>query len=167
MEPIDLAPSAEGQGDPWDRQDFIDSIDNLCTSHFRSKLCSDQNLPVNNRPKNSTCSTSLSHLLDAPRTVVSPFPYSEEAKVGSTDNLINSNEGFTQLVSRSGRATPFPGIKNPDASPSQKVYGPCKKPQKVWKPKRKHPKLVLGMDVGLSEAVNLALCALVGHLAYK
>jgi hypothetical protein len=42
-----------------------------------------------------------------------------------------------------------------------------KKPQRVWKPKKSHPKLALGMDVGLSEACNLALCALVGRLAYK
>jgi hypothetical protein len=42
-----------------------------------------------------------------------------------------------------------------------------KKPQRVWKPKATHPKLVLGMDVGLTEACNLALCALVGRLAYK
>jgi hypothetical protein len=39
--------------------------------------------------------------------------------------------------------------------------------QKVWKPRQTHPKLTLGMDVGLTEACNLALCALVGRLAYK
>jgi hypothetical protein len=95
MEPNDLAPFAEGRGDPWDRQDFIDSIDNLCTNHFLSKNHSDQNLPLNNRPKNSTCSVSLSHLLAAPGTVGSSFPYSEAAKASSPDRLKNSNEGFT------------------------------------------------------------------------
>jgi hypothetical protein len=38
---------------------------------------------------------------------------------------------------------------------------------KAWKPKQKHPILVLWMDVGLSEAYNLDICALVGRLAYK
>jgi hypothetical protein len=42
-----------------------------------------------------------------------------------------------------------------------------KRQHKVWKPKQRHPRLTLGMDVELSEACNLALCALVGRLAYK
>jgi hypothetical protein len=37
----------------------------------------------------------------------------------------------------------------------------------VWKPKRKKQRLVLGMDVGLEDACNLAMCALVGRFAYK
>jgi hypothetical protein len=38
---------------------------------------------------------------------------------------------------------------------------------KVWKPKRTKQKLVMGMDIGLEESCNLALCALVGRLAYR
>jgi hypothetical protein len=32
---------------------------------------------------------------------------------------------------------------------------------------RKQHRLVMGMDIGLEEACNLALCALVGRLAYR
>jgi hypothetical protein len=42
-----------------------------------------------------------------------------------------------------------------------------KRTHRVWKPKQKHPRLVLGMDVGLSKACNLDLCALVGRITYK
>ena len=52
-------------------------------------------------------------------------------------------------------------------SPTFKKPGIRKRTQKIWKPTRRHPKLILGMDIGLSEACNLALCALVGRLAYK
>jgi hypothetical protein len=45
--------------------------------------------------------------------------------------------------------------------------GVNKHPQWVWKPKRKKHYLVMGMDVGLEEACNLSLCALVGRLAYR
>jgi hypothetical protein len=42
-----------------------------------------------------------------------------------------------------------------------------KRSTKVWRPKRTKCKLVLGMDIGLEESCNLALCALVGRLAYR
>jgi hypothetical protein len=37
----------------------------------------------------------------------------------------------------------------------------------VWKPKKARRKLVMGMHIGLEESCNLALCALVGRLAYQ
>jgi hypothetical protein len=42
-----------------------------------------------------------------------------------------------------------------------------KRSSKVWRPKRTKRKLVLGMDIGLEESCNLALCTLVGRLAYR
>jgi hypothetical protein len=59
------------------------------------------------------------------------------------------------------------GSRHSDGTPFPKKQGTYKRLHKVWKPKLRHPKLILGMDVGLSEACNLALCALVGRLAYK
>jgi len=39
--------------------------------------------------------------------------------------------------------------------------------EKVWKPKKSCRRLVIGMDVGLEETCQLALCALVGRFTYK
>jgi hypothetical protein len=58
-------------------------------------------------------------------------------------------------------------VRHPQLGPTSQKQGIHKRQQRVWKPKLKHPKLILGMDVGLTEACNLALCALVGRLAYK
>jgi hypothetical protein len=38
---------------------------------------------------------------------------------------------------------------------------------RVWKPKRTKRSMVLGMDIGLEESCSLAMCALVGRLAYR
>jgi hypothetical protein len=45
--------------------------------------------------------------------------------------------------------------------------GGLKRSTRVWRPKRTKHIMVLGMDVGLEESCNLALCALVGRLAYR
>jgi hypothetical protein len=37
----------------------------------------------------------------------------------------------------------------------------------VWKPKKVRRRLVIGMDVGLKETINLSLCTLVWRFAYK
>jgi hypothetical protein len=50
---------------------------------------------------------------------------------------------------------------------SKQKRGSHKRPSRVWRPKRTKHRLVMGMDVILEEACNLALCALVGRLTYR
>jgi hypothetical protein len=128
-------------GDPWDHPDIIASIDEMISDHYRKE----KRTPVSRIPAlGSPLHTSISR--DTPLKPFSeidplkPFAYNR-----SCGNL---------------HKTCFPSSRpHPNTT--------LKKPQRVWKPKKTHPKLVLGMDVGLSEACNLALCALVGRLAYK
>jgi hypothetical protein len=68
--------------------------------------------------------------------------------------------------------TDFNPPSEPSFSERQEVpiclkRGVYKRPQRVWKPKRKKHRLVMGMDVGLEEACNLALCALVGRTSVQ
>jgi hypothetical protein len=49
--------------------------------------------------------------------------------------------------------------------PDQHLRG--KRTVKVWKPKKVRRRLVMGMDIGLEDSCNLALCALVGRLDYR
>jgi len=44
--------------------------------------------------------------------------------------------------------------------------GPPSHYTKFWKPKKTKRRLVLGMDIGLEESCSLALCTLVGRIAY-
>jgi hypothetical protein len=167
MEPKCTDPTAGGQGDPWDHPEFLASIDNLCSKHFRFKNRSDTFPPLNTRPKNPLCSASLTQLSADPEIGKTPPSLLERVSASSSDKLKSSHEDLTLLGTGFGGRTSQPGSRFSELPPFHKVSGFRKRTQKVWKPKRKHPKLVLGMDIGLSEACNLALCALVGRLAYK
>jgi hypothetical protein len=153
--------SPENPGDPWDHPEVLASIDELCSKHFHSIKSAAAPPPPFSRPFLPSKSASTSHLsatspthlpslslVDKPPTV-SPLPSAAKFTTGS--QLFEPPTHHKPLQ----HSTPH---KNP---------GSQKRTQKVWKPKRKHPKLVLGMDIGLPEACNLALCALVGRLAYK
>jgi hypothetical protein len=39
--------------------------------------------------------------------------------------------------------------------------------KKVWKPNKTKRKMVMGVDVGLEESVQLSLCTLVGRISYR
>ena len=60
-------------------------------------------------------------------------------------------------------------IKSPLESPVQGFSGKrksFKRSERVWKPKRTKRSMVLGMDIRLKDSCSLAMCALVGRLAY-
>jgi hypothetical protein len=107
-----------------------------------------------------------------PSTAANPISQSvSPATIGTTSqatiegarlpgNQKRSFEGIEQLESGHD-------VRRFQLGPTPLKQGTHKRLQKVWKPKLRHPKLILGMDVGLSEACNLALCALVGRLDYK
>jgi hypothetical protein len=154
MEPKCSDPTAGGLGDPWDHPDFLASIDNLCSRHFHFKNRSDTNPLLNSRPKNPLYSASLTQLSAAPGNVETSLSFLEGAPASSPDKLKRSHEGLTQFGTGIGGRTSQPGSRISDVSPAHKVSGFRKRPQKVWKPKRKHPKLILGMDIGLFRSLQ-------------
>jgi hypothetical protein len=139
METLNTDATERLNGDPWDHPDIIASIDEMISNHYQQ----DKRTPVSRFPApGSTLHTSV-----VGDTLPKPLPELDPQKPCK----YYRNSGNPQKTS-------FHSSRPP---PNKH------KPQRVWKPKKTHPKLVLGMDVGLTEACNLALCALVGRLAYK
>jgi len=167
MESKVLYIAVESLGDPWDHPEILASIDNLCSNNFCLNKRADELPMLNSSPTLPPHSANLNHLSAAPLNDASSQPLFEEAQANSPTFPKRRLEGSTQFETGYRGSLTQPGSKFLEDMPSLKK--PClhKHPQKVWKPKRRHPKLVLGMDIGLPEACNLALCALVGRLAYK
>ena len=164
---MDSFPSVESPGDPWDHPDLLASIDDLCTTHFRLNKRADAPPLSNSCPILPPHSANLTHLSFAPQTDIPSQPLSKETPANLHTLPKQGPEGFTQIETRLRGSFSQPGSKFLEDSPTFKKPGFRKRTQNIWKPKRRHPKLILGMDIGLPEACNLALCALVGRLAYK
>jgi hypothetical protein len=77
------------------------------------------------------------------------------------------NKGGSGLTRKDTWSEKFPpstrGLSEPEAHKTSKY----RKAARAWKPKKTRRRLVIGMDVGLEETCQLALCALVGRFAYK
>jgi hypothetical protein len=154
-----MDPAAGGSGDPWDHPAILAKIDDLCTTHFQTS-----NRPVH--PSNPTPGTA--------NTPSHTKPFTRPI----TQNLSGSSKqvtfGGARLQDKRKQRDDLSALQDDNQFGYRSLPGQTplksslhKRRQKVWKPKIRHPKLTLGMDVGLPDACKLALYTLVGRLAYK
>jgi hypothetical protein len=150
-----MGPAAGDSEDPWDHPAILAKIDDLCTTHFQAS-----NRTVH--PSNPTSDTTIPPSLIKPST----RPIAQHHSAFSNQY---THPGARILDKRKQRHEPSAQQEEnqigyrplPEQTPLKSSFH--KRRQKVWKPKIRHPKLTLGMDVGLPDACNLALCALVGR----
>jgi hypothetical protein len=154
-----MDPSTGDMGDPWDHPTILASIDDLCSTHFRNTK---QSVTPTNLIPGSTHPPTSTNLFSWPSSPNNTGSTAQATLEGARllDKLKKGVDSSDRQKCELGERRSLPG-----QTPIKK--GIHKRRQKVWKPKLRHPKLTLGMDVGLTEACNLALCALVGRLAYK
>jgi hypothetical protein len=138
--------------EPWDRQEILASVDEICNSYY---LRTHNNCAFKDPSSSSTPSLRRS----SPR---SDFPLGDSSKSGHI-----LYEGYKhQIDSVRAQSTPVPLDKRVYGDNSHQPQfldeagattrykrGHPKKTHRVWKPKRKQSRLVMEMDVGLSEAV--------------
>jgi len=158
-----MGPAAGDTEDPWDHPATLAKIDDLCTAHFQAS-----NRTVH--PTNPTSDYTIppSHIKPSTRFIPQHLLTSSTQYTHPGDRILDKrNQRLDQRHDPPAQQEdPQFGYRPlPEHSPLKSNFH--KRKQKVWKPKIRHPKLTLGLDVGLPDACNLALCALVGRLAYK
>jgi hypothetical protein len=154
-----MDPAAGGSGDPWDHPAILASIDDLCSAHYHT---SNRTVIPSNPPSGTSTTPSLTKLFTHP-SALNHAGFTEQVTLGGARLQDKGNKTVDSSVPQDGNPLGFRPL--PGKLPLKTSLH--KRRQKAWKPKTSHPKLTLGMDVGLSDACNLALCALVGRLAYK
>jgi hypothetical protein len=160
----------------WERAGLFTSVDELCSSydkrHHHNGGINASFTTVAEVPYHPNSSTIPSHLAGRETTLLNQrisVPRPKGEVVGITFGC--GEQGKVAQVERTQSVDTFlpseARLSGLQGEHTTQKRGSHKRLTWVWRPKCKKHRLVMGMDVGLDEACNLALCALVGRLSYQ